>query len=575
MRVAARASWQAVLIVSAWTLAAAAQQSHPTFRAGVVLVPIDVSVLDSHGKPVTDLKQADFTILEDKIPQTIRTFAATALAAEPPPPDQPATLVRATPSQLQHQSDTLTPQKRRTFLIVLGWGRLEEPTGVYDATIQFIRERLLPQDIVAVLAWDRATDFTTDHEQVAQVVERYKKQNPAIMQAIGQWVLWHPDEDLPVFIQRHIDAVFGGRGFRSATELLVGTEEFKRMDRDPHSLPWNLYVAWEIQGQNNYLRKASGPKYSPGDLHLGGDLPKIYAGIEYLRYLEGEKHLILCFGGDKGGVAGGSVEDDARFAARSGDARIAVDIIHTAGVPGFKGFPKRPGFSVSDPGFVWGAASSETVAELTGGQFLGTYPAAATFAKIDEATRFGYLLGYTPTNPDVGNKLRDVSVKVNRPGVTVLFRHGYHAREDQSPLDLEVAIASVRRADIVALDQEAHDINVRATALASPAVFGRGEARVDVIIDVSTLTLMSSNGQHTGELDVAIYCGDVKQNVVGELKQSIQLDLSEDDYKQALTNGLRYTMRVPISTAAAFAKVIVYDFATDRAGTAMVKIPAR
>jgi ribosomal protein L25 (general stress protein Ctc) len=106
-------------------------------------------------------------------------------------------------------------------------------------------------------------------------------------------------------------------------------------------------------------------------------------------------------------------------------------------------------------------------------------------------------------------------------------------------------------------------------------VFGRGQARVEITIDSSTLTLLMANGRRTGQLDVAIYCGDAKQNVVGELKESIDVDLSEEDYKQALANGLRYTMRVPISADAAFAKVIVYDFATDRAGTAMVKIPPR
>jgi VWFA-related protein len=563
-----------------------AQQSRPTFRAGVVLVPVDVSVLDGHGKPVTDLKQSDFTIFEDKVPQTIKTFAATALAPEPPPPDQPATLLRTTPAHHQLQADSLTPQRRRTFLIVLGWGRLEEPTGVYEATAQFLRERLLPQDMVSLLAWDRATDFTTNHEEVAQIVERYKKQNPDIMQAIRHWVFWHPDEDLPAAIQARIDAVFGvsppGRGpaplvgIRSATEMLFGTEEFKRMNRDPHAVPWNLYVTWEIEGGNNYLtRRGQGGKYAPGELQLGGDLPKIYAGIEYLRYLEGEKHMIVCIPGDQGGFAGTSVEDDSRFAARAGDARIVVDVIHTAGVPAFKGFSPRPSLSVSDPGFTWGAASSETVAELTGGQFLGTYPAAATFARVDEATRFGYLLGYTPTNPALDSKFRKITVKVNRSGVAVFFRYGYHAQEDVPPLDLKAAVTSARSLDAAVLDLESHDIKVRALASASPAVFGRGQARVEITIDSSTLTLLMANGRRTGQLDVAIYCGDAKQNVVGELKESIDVDLSEEDYKQALANGLRYTMRVPISADAAFAKVIVYDFATDRAGTAMVKIPPR
>ncbi|MEX2662867.1 MAG: hypothetical protein WD227_13130 [Vicinamibacterales bacterium] len=45
------------------------------FRGRVALVPVDVRVLDRQGRPVADLRQADFTILEDGVPQTIGHFA--------------------------------------------------------------------------------------------------------------------------------------------------------------------------------------------------------------------------------------------------------------------------------------------------------------------------------------------------------------------------------------------------------------------------------------------------------------------------------------------------------------------
>ena len=51
----------------------AQQPPPPTFRTGVTLVPVDVRVLDREGKPVTDLKQSDFTVLEDGAPHDIVT----------------------------------------------------------------------------------------------------------------------------------------------------------------------------------------------------------------------------------------------------------------------------------------------------------------------------------------------------------------------------------------------------------------------------------------------------------------------------------------------------------------------
>jgi len=44
----------------------------------------------------------------------------------------------------------------------------------------FLRKSLLPQDRVAFLAYSRATDLTTDHERIARVIERFKKENESV-----------------------------------------------------------------------------------------------------------------------------------------------------------------------------------------------------------------------------------------------------------------------------------------------------------------------------------------------------------------------------------------------------------
>ena len=125
---------------------AAQQPPPPKFRTGVVIVPVDVRVLDRNGKPVTDLTQADFTVLEDGAPQEIRHFSARGLAPAPVPPEAKPAVRTASSSPTQTQSS-------RIFLIVLGRGRLQYPSKGVDAVIHFVRNRLLPQDQVAVLAF--------------------------------------------------------------------------------------------------------------------------------------------------------------------------------------------------------------------------------------------------------------------------------------------------------------------------------------------------------------------------------------------------------------------------------------
>lgn len=139
------------------TRSQSSRQEIPSFRSRITLVPLDVRVLDRDGKPVTDLRQEDFTIFENSVPQPIAHFGAHGLVPETPPP-------RTRPALRQAPSDQLTPQRSRTFLIVLGRGRIQQPFDGVGALIQFVRERLLPQDQVAVMAYNRVTDFTTDHE---------------------------------------------------------------------------------------------------------------------------------------------------------------------------------------------------------------------------------------------------------------------------------------------------------------------------------------------------------------------------------------------------------------------------
>ena len=134
---------------------------------------MDVRVLDRNGKPVTDLKQEDFTVLEDGAPQDIRHFSARGLVPMPVPAEtKPAVRTR--------RSSPLQEQSARIFLIVLGRGRLQYPSKGVDAMIHFVRNRLLPQDQVAVLAFNRATDFTTDRARILEVLERFRRRHEDI-----------------------------------------------------------------------------------------------------------------------------------------------------------------------------------------------------------------------------------------------------------------------------------------------------------------------------------------------------------------------------------------------------------
>ena len=183
------------------------QQPPPTFRARTTVRAVEVRVVDSRGRPISGLRQEDFRIEEDGKPQEIKLFVPFDLTADAVTPSGP-TLVRAA----SRPSD-LAPSTRRVFLIVLGRGNLQVPSKGIDGMIHLVRN-LLPQDLVSVLAWNRATDFSSNHEHTIRMLERYRDGHQRVEQLLAQHfsglAAIYGNRDLPPWTAKEIDAVLRG-----------------------------------------------------------------------------------------------------------------------------------------------------------------------------------------------------------------------------------------------------------------------------------------------------------------------------------------------------------------------------
>jgi VWFA-related protein len=141
-------------------------QPPPVFRSGITLIEVDVAVLDGARRPVRGLSAADFTILEDGVPQEIQTFAAVELPAPP-----------ATRWMREIAPDVRSnrPREGRLIAIVLDDGQMwfdmvprakESARRVIDA--------LGPGDLAAVIFTkdnSRSQEFTEDRSLLHAAVE--------------------------------------------------------------------------------------------------------------------------------------------------------------------------------------------------------------------------------------------------------------------------------------------------------------------------------------------------------------------------------------------------------------------
>ena len=535
-------------------VASAQQQPPPSFRSRVTLVPVDVRVIGRDGKPVTDLTKEDFTITEDGVRQEIVQFALQSFGNDVAVEDE---LVST----------------NRVFLLVLGSGRQVSPVKAVEASMKFVRERLLPQDEVAIIAYNRVTAFTTDHQRILRALERYWKHHEDIEWALtkrtGQIGLpgggprslggKYGYHDLPHAIQKRIDEIFTGPDAlptRSVFTAGMSNESAipgfygSRVDH-PGLQPWSL----------DYLI----------DAHYGThiDIANMFAGVRYLRELKGEKHLVFI---TPEGLELPSVENDRSVASLAADARVAVHFIHTGGIGSTRALaPASWDYGPWIPSINRFAIESlRRVASLTGGGITAFASGDSAFKKIDETTRAQYVLAYAPAQADLDGRFRKIAITVNRKDVQVFYRRGYVARPRLAPVDDAAFRVYLRVASALNMRAVLDDLvlSVRgATAVADPH-----EVHVQLHVGAKGLQLTQKDGRYVGALQAVYFCGDAAGRSVGEKWHALDFDLTEDTYQRFLAEGLSFTVAVPVTGTPVRVKAVVYDAASDRLGSAFAVV---
>jgi VWFA-related protein len=151
----------------------AASAPQATFRGGIDLVQVDVSVLDKNRRPVHGLTAADFTIREDGLERSIAAFAAVELA--------PRAAASSAAWTRQVAPDVVTndrPEAGR--LVVIMFDRsipLGPPAIAAKRIAQAAVDQLSPGDLAAVIYTGNyarngaAQNFTADRARLKAAIE--------------------------------------------------------------------------------------------------------------------------------------------------------------------------------------------------------------------------------------------------------------------------------------------------------------------------------------------------------------------------------------------------------------------
>ena len=497
-----------------WPPPAATSQSQVPFKAGVVLVPVDVRVVDAHGSPITDLTATDFTVHENGERKDIAHFSTQSS-------------IGAVPGAV-----ALTVRAPRSFFILLGNGRLNEPVKALDAIIEFVRTSLLPGDRVAVLAFLHLAEFTTDREAVARLLERFRARHEAI------------DAKLSRDRSRGPGAPVWPLAPDTLTDIaaLFDAPDLPRVQR----FPGGAGGKGSNFSDHTYLRLV----------------------IDYLRHVEGEKHVVF--------LAEQALAQADSYAKSAAAARATVSLIQTGGARPFAPSSGRFGggmaMSLNGPDAV-GARSARTLAEETGGVTELYSDVRSSLTRLLRTTNFQYLLGFYPDMPLPDGQYRELRVTVKRRGATVLYRHGFEAQpRPVHPMELRHVFAESSILAALPLSQSLARIPME---LSARTTRGPGDAvlvNVDVVIDPESVTVMQAGDRYTTCIDVAAFVRNAGEKVLGEQWGRIDLVLDSGAYGRLQRDRIRYAAEFHVTGRPTHVKFLVYEYDAARVAHSTVRL---
>ncbi len=158
-----------LFVVMSAALAAQTPQQRPTFRAGVDLIEVDVTVVDRDSYPITDLEASDFSVTVDG--DSRRVVQAQFISLRPP--DEAEIAFQPAAQEIFSSSNTDQTPGRLVVIavdeasILFGAGR-----HVMRAAGEFV-DSLSPADRVGLVAIPHGVyiDFTSDHDRVRRAVQ--------------------------------------------------------------------------------------------------------------------------------------------------------------------------------------------------------------------------------------------------------------------------------------------------------------------------------------------------------------------------------------------------------------------
>jgi VWFA-related protein len=495
------------------------------------LVLVNVVARDKQGKPITDLKQDDFTLLEDGKAQRISSFDFENLDTTPlaagSGPSQAATngpAVPAKPILTAKDADQALSNKRVIVLFFdLGSMAPDETERSVQAARKYVQTKMTSADLIAIVTLASSLrldqDFTGDQARLLRVLNRFT----------------------------HSEGQGMENGATGDPEGLADTGDAYTPDETEYN-------------QFNTDRK----------------LQALQSLCQVLGKFNQKKSIIYF----SSGMTQTGIENQAALRAAVNTAIKANVAIYTMDSRGLEAEP--PGGSAATAslhgtGMYSGAAvqnqfdanfaSQETLTTLsgdTGGRaFLDTNDLGQVFDRVQRDTSVYYVLGYKSSNAMRDGKYRRIQVKVNRPGMNLEFRKGYYAPKDFQHFNAEDKEQQME-------DEMASELPNTDVAVYMAASYFRMDDRrfyvpVALVVPGSQIPFTKGGDKDKASLDIIGEVLDELKRPVGSMRETVKLSL--DASQEVRRKNVQYSTGFLLASGKYHFKFVVRENQSGRLGS--------
>jgi len=530
-------------------------------RITTELVQTDIVVTDKNDRIVPDLKLDDFELYDNGHKQDLK-FSEFVSTDSSQPSNALKDLARTAPGVDASAARDLTARDVKRVIAFV----------VDDVTIP-------PEDMPRVR--DLLTDFVTNKMQSGDLV--------AIVRTVGGKGLLEQFTVDRQILKRAIAQL----GVRSIPPYLsFEGDDGGRISGPPSPLA-DTTATQTINSGSEFAGPSEGTNQIPRAmlaLSVSNNL------VDSLRLIPGRKSLVLVSGGlplfnvDSGAIVG---DIGQLFRILTDNATRSGVVINTMDIRGLRAtgvvasFVNTPGKSALGGGTFAGGDASEVgrgpdmallgdralteqltlsaLAGNTGGvSVINSNNFSEGLDRVLNRSKGYYHLAYRPSEK-FDRKFHKLEIKVRRSGAHVYAAGGYFAREDNAakPATKDQEIILAAKSPLAK-----RDLDVAAELQYTFLPNNQAQLDINTFIDAHKLNLKRDpEGKYQSAFDVVGFVVDQLGRTKGGISQTVKANLTEADYRRALSTGLTYTASTQLPPGYYQVRLVVREVDTGNIGT--------